>query len=314
MYPNKESGLGSKMANALFDNVMNANATTGRVFFVCASALAISSELKAIYGNNYPDGTPVVFTTLTLALAATVASRGDVIIIVPGHTETIVGAAGVAVATAGVSIIGVGNGALRPTYTFTTSAAASFDVTAASILIRNVKFVCGIDNQTAVNNVTGADVTFDQCEWTISSGTLGAALCILTAATATRLKVTNSRFVGPATNSGTTCAACIQHESGVDYQIVNNYFTGKMTQAILNVATVLRGLIDNNKFVIGTGTAGITMASASTPFIVNNRFNVASGTTPIVAAAGFVAGNIYSAAAGVTSTGGTSSAAAVSTL
>jgi hypothetical protein len=151
-----------------------------------------------------------------------------------------------------------------------------------------------------MNNVNKADVSFDSCEWIISNGTVGAALGILTAATADRLRVTNSRFTGPAVNAGTTCAGCIQHESGVDYVISGNYFAGKMTQAIKNVATVLRGLIDSNRFVIGTGTVAITMAAASTPFITNNRINVASGTAPIVAAAGFVAGNVYSAAAGVT--------------
>jgi hypothetical protein len=73
-----------------------------------------------------------------------------------------------------------------------------------------------------------------------------------------------------------------------------------MTQAILNATAVLRGLIDNNRFVVATGTVAITMHSSSTPFISNNRINVPSGTAPIVAAAGFVAGNVYSAAAGVT--------------
>jgi hypothetical protein len=87
-----------------------------------------------------------------------------------------------------------------------------------------------------------------------------------------------------------------------------------MTQAIKNVATVLRGVIDGNRAIIGTGTLFATMAAASTPFIVDNRINVPSGTTPITAAAGFVAGNQYSAAAGVTSTGGTSSNAAPTTL
>ena len=69
-----------------------------------------------------------------------------------------------------------------------------------------------------------------------------------------------------------------------------------MTQAILNATTVLRGLIDSNRFVISTGTLAISVAAASTPFITNNRINVPSGTAPITAAAGFVAGNVYSAA------------------
>ena len=301
MYPNINSGIGQRLASAAIDNAMLSNPTTGRVFIVAKSGITNESEIKALYGNNYPDGTPVIFTTLTLSLASCVASRGDLIIVAPGHTETITAAAGVAIATAGVTIVGLGKGSLRPTYTFTTVVGASFDISAANTYIQNIVFVNGIDNQTAINNVTGADVTFDSCEWRISDGTNGAAIGILTAATATRLKVVKSRFVGPAINAGTTLAAAIQHESGTDYVIEDNYFAGKMTQAIKNVATVLRGLIHRNNFVIGTGTVAVTMAAASTPFIVNNSINVPSGTAPVVAAAGFVAKNSYSAAAGVTS-------------
>jgi len=87
-----------------------------------------------------------------------------------------------------------------------------------------------------------------------------------------------------------------------------------MTQAILNATALLRGVIDNNRFVIATGTLAISVHASSTPFISNNRINVPSGTTPITAAAGFVAGNIYSAAAGVVSTGDTSSTSSVSRL
>jgi hypothetical protein len=121
----------------------------------------------------------------------------------------------------------------------------------------------------------------------------------LTAATATRFRVERCRFTGPAVNTGTTTTAQIKHEVGTDYVIKDNYFVGKTTNAILNATTVLRGLIDNNR-IVTTGTAAINMAAASTPFITNNRMNVASGTAPIVAAAGFMAGNVYSAAAGVT--------------
>lgn len=276
-------------------------APNAKVFFVGATTLPSFNDFL----SNFPvdrDGVTRIFPTLVAAVTDSnvVAARGDVILVLPGHTETITGAAGVSISKSGLSIIGLGNGSARPTYTFTTAVGASFDVSGANTLIQNIRFVCGIDNQTAINNVTAADVTFDSCEWILSNGTVGAAVCVLTAATADRLKVINSRFTGPAINAGTTCAACIQHESGVDYVIQNNYFTGKMTQAIKNVATVLRGLIDNNRFVIGTGTVAITMAAASTPFITNNRINVPSGTAPVVAAAGFVAGNAYSAAAGVT--------------
>lgn len=273
--------------------------TTGKSFYVIPATATNLGRMQDIFVAD-PDGTKRVFTTITTALAACTANQGDTIFVAPGYTETVVGAAGLTVTTAGVKIIGLGLGSLRPTITFTTSTAASFDITAANTTIQNIVFTNGIDAQLAMVNVTAADVTFNSCEFNTNTGTTGTVAGILTAATATRLMVESCRFLGPATNAGTTTTAQIKHESGVDYIIRGNYFTGKMTQAIVNVATVLRGLIDGNRFVVATGTSAITMAAASTPFVVNNRINVPSGTTPITAAAGFVAGNVYSAAAGVT--------------
>lgn len=271
----------------------------GKVFFVAPASAAWYGD----FANRFPvdsDGVTRVHTSITAALASCTASRGDTVLVLPGYTETITGAAGLAFSVAGVSVVGLGEGSLRPTITFTTSTAATATVTAANVTIKNIVFTCGIDAQASMIPVTGAYATFDSCEFNTNSGTVGAVLGILTAATATGLKVVNSRFIGPATNTGTTTTAQIKHEVGTDYVIQGNYFTGKMTQAILNATAVLRGLIDNNRFVVATGTSAITMHASSTPFITNNRMNVASGTAPVVAAAGFVAGNAYSAAAGVT--------------
>lgn len=286
------------MAHAMADI---SGSSLGRIFIVCASTDTNFAEISSMYGAGYPDGTPIVFPTIALALAKTVSDRGDSILIANNHDETVTTAGGITVSTNGVSIIGLGNGADRPTITFTTAVAASFNITGAEVLIKNVQFTCGIDAQTAMVNVTGTDAQFQNCEFDTNSGTVGAILGILTAATSDRLAVVNCRFLGPATNTGTTTTAQIQYESAVDILIQGCYFTGKMTQSILNVTgTVLRGLIDNNRFVVATGTKAISVAAASTPGIFNNRINVPSGTTPIIAAAGFVAGNIYSAAAGVT--------------
>lgn len=311
MYPNINAGIGSVMAAAMADISL---ASLGRIFIVCAPTDTNFAEISAMYGVGYPDGTPIIYSTIPLAIAKCVDDRGDTVLVANNHDETITGAAGIALSKAGVSLIGLGNGADRPTITFTTSTAAQMTITGAETLVKNLQFVCGIDAQVAMISVTAPDVTFLNCEFDTNSATIGAVLGILSGATSDRLQVTGCRFVGTAANSGTITTAQIQYESAVDVQITNNYFTGKMTQAILNTATVLRGLVANNFFVVATGTKFISVAAASTPFITNNRANVASGTTPIVAAAGFVAGNIYSAAAGVTSTGQTGSTATVSTI
>lgn len=298
MYPNINAGIGRLMADSLAEFTAS---STGRFFIVCASTDTNFAEVSAMYGAGYPDGTPIIFPTIALALAKCVADRGDTVMVNTNHDEIITGAAGISITTNGVTLLGLGHGVDRPTITFTTAVAASFNVSGNEVTVQNIQFVCGIDAQTAMVNVTGTDVSFQSCEFDTNSGTVGAILGILTGATSDRFSVTNCRFLGPATNTGTTTTAQIQYESAVDILIADNYFTGKMTQSILNVTgTVLRGLIRSNFFVIATGTKAISVAAASTPFISNNRINVPSGSAPIIAAAGFVAGNIYSAAAGVT--------------
>lgn len=294
MANNINAGYGNLMATALTP------VTTGKTFYVVAPATTPNNDILGEMFVPDNEGVARKFPTITSALVACVANRGDVIMVAPGYTETISTAGWLTVNVAGVSIIGLGNGDLRPTFTLNGVVGASINVTAANVTIENIIVTAGLDAITAMVNVTGANVAFRSCEINTNSGTVGAVLGILTGATATKFTVDGCRFLGAATNSGTTTTAQIQHEVGADYMIVNSYFTGKMTQAILNATTVLRGIIGNNRLVVATGTKAIAMAAASTPFITNNRINVPSGTTPIIAAAGFVAGNSYSAAAGVT--------------
>lgn len=266
--------------------------TTGQVIFV-----------SSVLGSNGNFGLDPVSPKATIvgAIAQANASKNDIIVCMTGHTETFTAAAALTISKAGLYIVGLGAGAARPTLTWSTSTAAQMIVSSAQTTFDNFVFdFTGIDAVVAAISVTAADVAFVNSTFITNSATAGVVRGILTAATATRFRFENNYCYGPATNAGTTTTAVISHEVGTDYIIRHNYFSGKMTQAILNATTVLRGLIDNNRFVIATGTVAITMAAASTPFISNNRFNVPSGTAPIVAAAGFVAGNTYSAAAGVT--------------
>lgn len=263
---------------------------TGNIFFVNSLGTA---------GTGLSPEDPKI--TLAAAEAALTTTNDDVVYVMNLHAESIVAAAGTTIAKSGSTWIGLGNGRSRPVITFSTSTAAQLIITGSNVTFKNLVFdFTGITAIVAAISVTGADVAFEDCEFIISTGTNAPVLGILTAATATRIRFDRCRFLGAATSTA-TCTAAIQHESGVDYIIRDCYFAGKFTQAILNVATVLRGLIQRNVFVIGTGTVAITMAAASTPMCVDNRFNMPSGTTPIVAAAGFVIGNAYSAAAGVTS-------------
>lgn len=104
-------------------------------------------------------------TTLDSAIALCTANNGDVILVAPGHAENLAAADAVDVDVAGVTIIGLGDGNARPTFTYT-GTAGEFVIGAANITIQNLKFVAGISNITMGISVeaAGDNFTMKNCE------------------------------------------------------------------------------------------------------------------------------------------------------
>lgn len=122
--------------------------TTGKVFFVHASS-----------GIDSPDrgsdpSTP--FASLDYAVGRCRASKGDVIFAMPGHTESITAATSLVIDVAGISIIGLGVGSSLPTLTFTTVAAATISITAANVMLQNLRLVSAFTNGITAGIVLGA--------------------------------------------------------------------------------------------------------------------------------------------------------------
>ena len=259
---------------------------SGKHFFVNA----VTGSTAATYG--YTPDAPL--TTIDAAIGYCTAANGDVIHILPGHTDTVSGAGTIAADVSGVTFQGHGNGRNRPVISWTTAIGAQMTVSAANVTFRNlVMDFTGFDAITAAISVTGADVVFEDCDFITNSATAGVVLGILTAATATRFRVSRCRFLGTFANTGTTTTAQIKHEVGVNFLIEDSYFCGKMTQAILNATTITNGHIDNNRFHVGTGTVAITMETSSAGLISRNVACVASGTAPYAGAAMSYSQNHY---------------------
>lgn len=121
----------------------------GDVWFVDSTNAAATDSVG--YGQN-PDKP---LATLDYAIGLCTASKGDVIYVMPGHAETITSA--VTCDVAGVSIIGLGRGRIKPAFTGS-GAIDVFTITAASVHLRNVRIVGASANVTALVNVAGADV------------------------------------------------------------------------------------------------------------------------------------------------------------
>ena len=201
------------MAISTFD-VVKANAfvgpmpglTTGQVYYVSnVSTTAIAPG--SIGGSNGNDGKSPQspFSTLDYAIGQCTASRGDVIYVLPGHAETVSTAAFIAIDVAGVSIIGLGRGSLRPTFNFTATA-STITMSAANCSISNVLLTGGVDAVVSPIVVSAADCKIIDVEYRDVTGQCTDG--ILTTAAANRLEISGLRWDG-ATAAGTNAAIAI---------------------------------------------------------------------------------------------------------
>lgn len=123
--------------------------------------------VDSVNGNDNNNGLDprAALATIDAAINKTTANNGDIIVVLPGHAESIATAGGINADVAGISIIGMGSGEDRPVITFITAAGADMKVAAADILVSNLVFKCNILNQTIVLNVDAKNAVIEDCEF-----------------------------------------------------------------------------------------------------------------------------------------------------
>lgn len=203
------------------------------------------------YGSNGNDGTlEAPYATIDYAIGKCTASRGDTIVVMPGHTETVTAAGGIALDVAGVNIIGIGEGSIRPTVNFTTATTASFLVTAANCTVKNILFTGGVDALANPIHIQAADVTLDGCEWRDVTGQ--ATDVILTTAAANRLKVVNHRHDGATAAGGASAIALV---GGDRIRIENCRFDGNFSVGVIDIRTTATTDLEISNVVARTQNA-----------------------------------------------------------
>jgi hypothetical protein len=139
----------------------------GKVFWVSNATTLLYNQRNGSDSNAGTYNDP--YATLTQALSMCIANRGDIIFVKPGHAETISAAAGLALNKAGVAIIGLGRGSMRPTITLGTANTATVDVSAANVTISNFLFKANFLNIATCFNIANAsvatDLVIDNCEF-----------------------------------------------------------------------------------------------------------------------------------------------------
>lgn len=151
--------------------------TMGSVFYV--------SSLLGSNSNSGESNAPLA--TIAAAIGLCTADKGDIIIVLPGHAETISAAGGITVNKAGVAIIGLGRGSLRPTLSFAATA-ATFAISAANVLIRNLRVTATIDEVVKMFHITAPYVTLEDIEH-FETATFQTIQFVLTSALADYLEI-----------------------------------------------------------------------------------------------------------------------------
>jgi len=116
---------------------MNIRLGKGKIFYV-DSAVTASGD-----GSNWANAKK----TPEEAVALCTANRGDVILMAQGHNEAVgTSADQVDLDKAGITVIGLGGGSLKPTFDYDGAVAGTFTIGAANVTIVNLRFRCSVSD------------------------------------------------------------------------------------------------------------------------------------------------------------------------
>lgn len=243
--------------------------TTGQVIYVSSGT-----------GSNGNLGSDPSLPKATLAGAqsAANASKGDIVVVMPGHAETLTAA--LTLSKAGVSYLGAGAGLLRPSITVN-GTIDGISITGANVTIDNFQFPApGTDDQTADINVAAAGVTISNTYHIGSTTSKNKTDIITVASGGDDLTVDGVR----AYNTVVDCVSWLSLEAAVARPVIRNcviqgqFSTGVlMDEATATLATIENNLFKNTK----AATAVVTFTTGNSTGVM--RFNHLSGRHTTIA-------------------------------
>lgn len=166
----------------------------GEVFWVNNSGVLPKGGIGGSDGN--PGTYLKPFSTIDYAIGRCTASRGDIIAVMPGHAENISTASGLTSDVAGVAIVGLGAGTLRPKLSFT-AAAGTHVISAANCSFVNMQWEANFADVTTGLDVSGVDgLSWENCYFTESATNMNFVDVIDLATGADDISWRGCRFIG----------------------------------------------------------------------------------------------------------------------
>lgn len=240
--------------------------------------------------SGFGDSPDRPFLTIDFAVSQCADNNGDFIFVMPGHVEDLASAETIDLDVAGISVVGIGDGADRPRIDFN-HATAGFDIGANSVTVRNLTFrpsvtvvAIGVDIEAGMLRTTIEECEFMEGE--AGDGTDEFVLSIDNKVASNDTTIRGNVFKTFATCNGCTHAV---HLTGASDRvtIVGNDISGNyQTAAIGGISTLSKDvLIKDNVLKVKDGEPGIEMFTGTTGTIVSNAIEStgASAATAIVA-------------------------------
>jgi hypothetical protein len=264
--------------------VENVGLSTGARLFVNS---ATGSDAA---GYGFSPDSPTA--TIDYAVGLCTASAGDIIYVMPGHTETVASAAALDFDVAGIKVIGLGWGDIRPKVSLSAEA-STVEFNADDMWIENIIFqgtftngvTAGLDIKTGCD-----DLTLKNCVIRGTSATKELLIGITIEATNDRITIDGCEFHEFMTGDAT---AAIKTEGAfTNLTIQNCSFKGDWSVACIDgdaAAVTADGLVVRNVHAYNTdATAGscfITLDDTTEAALTNVSFHGRIGGTTIPIAA-----------------------------
>lgn len=210
--------------------------------------------------------------TLANALTLCSSNKGDVVVLMPGHAETLV--ASLSISIEGLRIVGLGEGDNRPIITFGTDTGANWALDADNITIENVIFKNDIDAQVDMLNISNAYATIFNCEFWEGASKQWLIAVSLDHANSDNCRIIGCKFVSTAAgaNSAIKIGAALNALEVAHCTVFGDFADACIHNPTGNVATNLNihhCLLQNTQ----TGDHSIELVSACTGFLSFNLYH-----------------------------------------
>lgn len=286
---NKTALFSRKQPGGLF-SIQDYSVYPGNVWFVDSTHAAAAN----LDGNGQNPDAP--FAGIDYAVGKCTANNGDVIFVMPGHNEGITTAAQIDLDVAGITVIGLGIGSLKPTIDFDAQA-ASVAIGADNVRIENIRF------RTSANAVTvGLDiedgVDYAQvinCEFGFAETATDEFAISIRTNDATNYPLIEGCFFDFGAQAAESGIAFVKDSA---FPVVRNCtFIGACSTAHIKGITTASTdvLIEKNLFYQGATEPAIELLTGSTGTIRDNdiKTNLATMVASIVADACYLFRNYY---------------------